>query len=168
MTATTSGARAALALCVALVVATALAFGLHVALSAQITPWVSEVMQHHKVIKPPYPAWLLVLAALTAVIPMATTALVLLLLYERLPGRGPFVKGIVFGIIQLALKGTLRNMIMDLAIGNPARVVLVQSSEAWSITLSTSIVLAYGISFWRLGRPSHSVDPPDLARSAST
>lgn len=93
-------------------------------------------------VQQPYPAAVVVVAAATAVLPALGKVLAFLLMQEHLPGKSGWQKGLSFGaLLLLAGDGLFRMPVMNLVIGNPVDVVLVQSAEAWAIALITGAVI---------------------------
>ena len=120
------------------------AFGFHVLIGPMIQQWVGQQMQGVPLNRTG--AAVGTLAFATAIVDIAAIALLQILLHRRLPGGSPLLKGLVFGVLLLAVRGRFPRMfIMNLAIGNPLPVVLVQESEGWIIMLSSPVILAYTI-----------------------
>jgi len=75
-------------------------------------------------------------------LPAAGKVLGYWLLQDRLPGRVPWLKGLVYGLLLLLMSDALlRSPIMNFAVGNPHDVVLVQSAEAWLIYAVTGVLI---------------------------
>src|SRR5262245_38574917 len=113
-----------LLLAVGIVAAAVVALGLHVAADPVIQEWVGRQMKGAKLHRtgPLIGA----LAFVTAMVDIGAISLVQILMYPRLPGKGPVVKGLAFGVLLLAIRSRFPRMfIMNLAIGNPLVVVLV-------------------------------------------
>ena len=65
--------------------------------------------------------WVMALAAITAIIPVLATMLLAWLIWERLPARSWWARGLLLWLLLLLLDGALlRQPIMNLAVGNPA------------------------------------------------
>jgi hypothetical protein len=104
-------------------------------------------------VRQPYPASVVTVAAATAILPTLGTVLTFLLLRNHLPGRTRWQKGISFAaLLVLSSDGAIRMPVMNLVIGNPVDVVLVQSAELWMINLLAGVVIA-------LIAPSTASDP---------
>lgn len=70
-------------------------------------------------------------------------AIVYALVRPALPGRSSLGRGLVLGVLMLAVMGRLfRQPAMDLAIGNPVAVVLVQDGVSWLLWAVVSMVVA--------------------------
>ncbi len=95
------------------------------------------------VIRDPYPAWFVMTAALTALIPAAFKVILYYFLGASIPFRNKLLKGATYGVILLAVGDNLIRMpIMQLLSGNPGFIVLLQSAEAWVIYIGSGIAIA--------------------------
>ncbi len=107
-----------------------------------------------QIIHEPYPIYVMAVAFLSAAIPTLGKVFVYCWLHEKLPGRSPFVKGLWFGLLMLFIRDDmLRLPIMNLVVGNPFDVVLVQSLEAWLLYPLTGLLIALCI-----GQPRAAVN----------
>lgn len=94
------------------------------------------------ILQQPYPPAVIVVAAATAVLPALGKVLVFLLTQKHLPGRSGWQKGLSFGaLLLLAGDGLLRTPVMNLIVGNPVDVVLVQVAEPWAMSFVTGIAI---------------------------
>lgn len=122
------------------VAAAAIGFFIHVGSQSWVRSWVSAHMQGREVI----PSWdVRYVALLTSV----ETGLGLVVLYAlirpALPGKSSFSRGLLLGILMLAVMGRLfRQPVMNLVIGNPLPVVAVQDGISWVLWTSMAIVVA--------------------------
>ncbi len=131
----------------AVVVAAAIGFSIHVLYGQG---WAEAYVQRaadmgrlNGALHQPYPTTIVVIAALTALVPTAGKVLAYILLKERLPGRSRIVKGLAFGLLVLLMGDALiRLPLMNAVIGNPFDVVLVQSLEGWLIAPLMGIAIA--------------------------
>jgi hypothetical protein len=91
----------------------------------------------------PYPAWLVTVAFITELLPVAGKIALYLLIRDFLPGKSRLMKGLSYGLLLMAIGDTLvRAPLMDALVGNPVDVVLVQNAEGWAIDLSVGSVIA--------------------------
>ena len=131
----------------ALLIATGLAFGIHVIYghgwAAAYVDNAAHSGRLHGVLHEPYPASVVTIAYLTALFPMAGKVAVYVLLKDSLPGRSRIANGLWFGLLLMAMSDSLfRLPLMNLLIGNPFDVVFVQGLEGWSIDAATGIAVA--------------------------
>ena len=114
-------------------------FVVHVSSQAPVQAWVSAHMEGRSVV----PSWdVRYLALLTSL----ETGIALVLLYSlvrsALPVRSSFGRGLVLAALVLAVMGRLlRQPLMNIAIGNPWPVVLVQDGVSWLVWLCTCVVV---------------------------
>lgn len=100
------------------------------------------------VLTEPYPAWIVAVAAATALVPTFGKVLVYLLVRERLPGRAAWQKGLLFaGLLLLMSDGTLRQPFMDVLVGVPSDVALAQALEPWLIQPLVGLLIALVLEF---------------------
>jgi hypothetical protein len=143
----------------AVAIATAVGFSIHVLYGRG---WANDYLQqaaHEErfdhILREPYPAWLVVIAALTAMITMAAKVLVFVLIRDRLPGTSGLVKGLWYGVILLAFNEWLIRMpIMAMMVGNDLDLMVVQGLEHWAIALLVGPIIGvltppYDVSFKR-------------------
>lgn len=95
-----------------------------------------------QVLKEPYPPGIVALAAATALIPTLGKVLAFLLLRERLPGTAPWQKGLAFGGLLLLMNDALlRQPLMNLAVGVPVDLTLLQAVEGWLIPPAMGLLI---------------------------
>ncbi|MDA3913569.1 hypothetical protein [Oleiagrimonas sp.] len=125
---------------VAALVSSLAAFVIHVSTLGWTHAWVVQHMQGH----PVTPSWdVRYVAAMTAL----ETGIGLVILYalvrKALPVKSSLARGLVLGVILLAVMGRLfRQPFMDLLIGNPFPVVAVQDGIHWVIWLVACVIVA--------------------------
>lgn len=115
-------------------------FSIHVGSQGWVRSWVSAHMQGREVI----PSWdVRYLALLTSFETGVGLVIVYALVRPALPGKSSLVRGLLLGVLMLAVMGRLfRQPAMDLAIGNPLGVVAVQDGISWVLWLTVSVVVA--------------------------
>lgn len=128
-------------------VASAAGFGIHVLCgqgwALEYATRAAQAGRLGGVLREPYPTYVVVVAALTTLIPTLGKVLVFLLVRDRLPGRTALMKGLAFGLLLLLINDALLRLpIMNVVIGNPVDVMLVQSLEAWLISPIMGILIA--------------------------
>lgn len=113
---------------------------IHLGTQAWVKYWVSAQMAGRSVA----PSWdVRFLAAATSIKVGVATALIYVLLRKAMPGLPTVARGALLGGLLLAVTGRLlRQPVMDLAIGNPLGVVLVQDGVTWLTWLARSIAVA--------------------------
>ena len=118
---------------------------LHLLIGESVGARVSEIMiaRGMGVQTPPYSASVNILAFGTTIFPGIASAFVFYLIEPNLPGKGIVSKGVIFGLLCMAMRGSLiRLPLMDLAIGNPIEVVLLQRLEPFAIGFCMALVIS--------------------------
>src|SRR5690349_14871605 len=92
-------------------VASAAGFGIHVLYgqgwALQYVARAAQGGRLNGVVREPYPNYVVVIAALTALIPTFGKVLMFMLVRDRLPGRTAVVKGLGFGLLLLMINDAL-------------------------------------------------------------
>jgi len=129
-----------LAASISAVAAAVVGFSIHVGSQGWIRAWVSAHMQGREII----PSWdVRYLALLTSIESGIGLVIVYALARPALPGKSSLVRGLLLGVLMLAVMGRLfRQPMMNLAIGNPLPVVAVQDGISWVLWALMSIVVA--------------------------
>lgn len=136
----------ALRVALAVIVATASGFFIHVyygrGLANAYVQAQAAAGRLSEIVREPYPMPIFLTALATALVPMAFKVGLFVLVRERLPGRSGAAKGLWYGLLLLAIGDNfIRIPIMSVVVGNPADVMLVQSAEAWAISLVTGLLI---------------------------
>lgn len=96
----------------------------------------------NEIAREPYPWGVYVAALATAFVPTLFQVFLFVLVRDRLPGASGVVKGLWFGVFLLAIGDNLLRMpIMNVVVGNPIDVMLVQSAEYWVIGLLKGLLI---------------------------
>ncbi len=133
---------------IATIVAAAMGFMIHVlygqGLAMEYVQSVAQEGRLNAIIRQPYPAWLVAIAATTALLPALGKVLLYVLIKEKLPASSNTCRGLLFGLLLLAIDDAfLRTPIMSVIVGNPFDVMLVQGVESWAISFIMGLVIAY-------------------------
>lgn len=118
---------------------------LHMFIGTRVGAYVTRIMTDREIVvlMPPYPSHVNALAFATSVIPGIGTAIAFYLIESNLPGKGVIQKGIIFGLLFMLMRGTLiRAPLMDLTVGNPIMVVLLQRFEPFATGLCMALVIS--------------------------
>lgn len=115
-------------------------FLIHVGSQGWIRSWVSAHMQGREVI----PSWdVRYVALLTSLETGIGLVILYALIRPALPGRSSLLRGLLLGVLMLAVMGRLfRQPVMNLVIGNPLPVVAVQDGISWVLWICMAIVVA--------------------------
>ena len=132
----------------ATIVAAAAGFAIHVlygqGLAMEYVQSAAQEGRLNEIIRQPYPAWLVTVAAITALIPTFGKVLLYVLIQDKLPASSNIGRGLLFGLVLLVIDDALlRTSIMSMVVGNPIDVMLVQSLEGWVIPLIMGLVIAH-------------------------
>jgi len=96
-----------------------------------------------ELLKEPFPAWFVVIAWISALLPVSMKVCVYHYTGDLIPTKVTLLRGFIYGLVLLALGGDLvRAPLMNLLVGNPADVVVVQLSEQWVIQIGTGLLVA--------------------------
>jgi hypothetical protein len=128
------------AILLAAVLSAGFGFVLHVFATEIISPYVASVMAGRRVV----PSWdVRIPAALSSIEQGIAVALLYLLVRFCLPSVGTLRRGLLVGVLALALGGNLvRQPMMNLLIGNPLAVVAMQDGVTWVIWLVMGLISA--------------------------
>jgi len=134
-------------LCIATFLIAIFGFSLHVTYGQG---WVSGLLNQaaqqgafNDLIKPPYPVYITIIAAVTALIPSAFKVLAYYFAGHLLPFNSSVANGALFGLILVGFTGGLfRAPVMSFLVGNPGYIVLAQSAETWLIGIGSGILIA--------------------------
>jgi hypothetical protein len=121
----------------------------HVGLLRLIDPVVGETMQAlgaagHHLTRPEDSPAVAALAAVTSVLEQGPAFVIaFLLVANALPFRSRLEQALACAALLLAVRGDLLRMpIMNVAIGNPVRIALLQQTEHWAAVLAACLVTA--------------------------
>lgn len=132
----------------ATIVAASIGFAIHVlygqGLAIEYVQSAAQEGRLNEIIQQPYPACLVAVAAITALIPTFGKVLLYVLIQDKLPASNNIGRGLLFGLVLLVIDDALlRKPIMSVVVGNPLDVMLVQSVEGWAIPLIMGLVVAH-------------------------
>lgn len=105
--------------------------------------------------------WVMVLAAITAIIPVLATMLLAWLIWDRLPARSWWARGLLLWLLLLLLDGALlRQPIMNLAVGNPASLTLAMVLDPWASKAALAFPIAAILGFIKPARTVTLMEEP--------
>lgn len=132
--------KARIAFLLAAVAGAVTGFAIHLSTQTWIQGWVAQHMAGRSV----GPSWdVRLLAAATSLEVGVATVFIYVLLRRSVPGLPTVVRGAILAALLLAVTGRLfRQPVMDLAVGNPLAVVLVQDGVAWLTWTALCIAVA--------------------------
>lgn len=118
------------------------AFAIHVFSQEWVLAWITEHMQGHE--ENVSEAWdVRYIAAITSIETGIGLVVLYALLRPALPFKSSFMRGIMLGVLLLAVMGRLlRQPLMNLVSGNPPSVVMVQDGITWVVWLVASVIVA--------------------------
>ena len=143
--------------------ASAVGFVLHRAVADHFPAWVGERMSGVSIKQPPYGPEVVVPAALSSVEYGVAFFLAYLLVRRSFPNLSVWLRAVAVTALCLALGGNLVRMpLMQLVVGNPLLVTLVQHAGIWMPYLVASFVLAFTYEWLvaRQAQPRVQPDPP--------
>lgn len=151
---------------VAAVAASAAGFTVHKAFADRLPAWVSAHMGSTQIKLPPYGPEIVVPATLTSLESGLAYLAAYLLVRRATPHRSVLVRALIVAALSLALHGSLLRMpVMQLLVGNPVWVTLVQHAGAWTPVVAASLIVAYAYESlgWLLAKPSMRPDRRDAS-----
>ena len=138
-------------LSVAAISAAAVGFLVHKSFADRLPAWVSAHMGSVQIKLPPYGPEVVVPAALTSLEPGLAFLAAYLLARRATPAWPTWRRALVVAALCLGLQGSLLRMpVMQLVVGNPVGVTLVQHAALWMPYVAACLVVAYAYEF--LGR----------------
>ena len=141
----------------AILASSAALFFTHKFAADRLPQWLSEQMIGVEIKRLPYGSEVVIPATFTAVEYGIALFLLYLALRRALPGTSAFSRSLVLAGLSLALGGNLLRMpIMQLVVGNPLHVVLVQHGAVWLPYIVGSLTLTYCYEWLR---PVHQARP---------
>jgi hypothetical protein len=125
---------------VAAVAAAVVGFVIHVGTQTWVQSWVTERMHGKEVVA----SWDVRYLALITSVEVGVGLVILYALVRRaMPVRSAVLRGLLLGVILLAVMGRLvRQPVMNLVIGNPLSVVIVQDGISWILWPAIAVVAA--------------------------
>ncbi len=127
---------------IAVIVASIATLTLHIYLLQVITPIINKIGPALTLQKPPYPLSTNLAAYITMLVPILVIAIIYRMLGHHLPGNNVFIKGIVLGCLLLLIKGELlRQPLMNVLVGNPVWLALLQQSHVWLSNLVLGLIV---------------------------
>ena len=129
---------------VAAVAASVVGFTVHKAFADLLPAWVSAHMGSAQIKLPPYGPEIVVPATLTSLESGLAYLAAYLLVRRATPHRSVLIRALLVAALSLALRGSLLRMpVMQLLVGNPVWVTLVQHAGVWAPIVAASLVVSY-------------------------
>lgn len=124
--------------------AAAVGLGCHVFLLKLITPIVNKEMVGVQIAHPPYSVAINIAAYLTMILPAAGMAIVYYFLLPHFPFNSRILRGLCLAILVLLVKGELVRMpIMNVLVGNPIKIAILQQSQIWISNIAMALMIAF-------------------------
>lgn len=128
----------------AILIASLASLSIHIFFLDWIGSVIASKMQGIVIAHPPYSQFINFMAYATIFIPVSAVSFVYYIGGDKIPCDNRFLKGIILGIFILLIKGALiREPLMNLLVGNPITVVLMQQSQVWISNLSMAVIIAF-------------------------
>ena len=147
---------------IAAVLSSLSAFAIHVFSQEWVLAWITEHIQGHE--GSIATSWdVRYVAAVTSVETGVGLVVLYALLRSALPFKSSFLRGLILGVLLLAVMGSLlRQPFMNLVVGNPLSVVVVQDGITWIVWLVASVIVALTYDWLspRVGPNSSCMDSP--------
>ena len=138
---------------IASIAASAAGFAVHKVFADRLPAWVSAHMENAQIKLPPYGPEIVVPAALTSLESGVAYLVAYLLVRRATPERSVLSRSLLVAALCLALHGSLLRMpVMQLLIGNPVWVTLVQHAGLWAPVVAACLVVAH--TYEIVARPS--------------
>ena len=128
----------------AIILATAIALVSHVFLLKWLQPLINQGLAHaHIINSKDYGPLIVSMAYVTLLIPVTAIAFIYYFAGHLLPVKTRLMKGVLLGIILLLVKSDLiRQPIMNVMVGVPAWVSILQHIQIWVYCLAVTIIVA--------------------------
>lgn len=122
--------------------ASTLGFIVHVFAVEWLQPWISQKMANHSVI----PSWdVRYFAMLTSIEYGIATILLYRLMRDKVIVHGKLKASLLLSVLLLGLHGALiRQPLMDVLVGSPLDVALLQNAFKWLTWILISVTVVYG------------------------
>jgi hypothetical protein len=122
--------------------ASTLGFIVHVFTVEWLQPWISQKMANHSVI----PSWdVRYFAMLTSIEYGIATILLYRLMRDKVIVHGKLKASLLLSVLLLGLHGALiRQPLMDVLVGSPLDVALLQNAFKWLTWILISVTVVYG------------------------
>ena len=133
------------------VLATAVSFFTHVALQEWSTAWFvrnSDYMRSLQIIRPPYPTYIVTVAGVLQLLPMAAQFALCTLAWISLPFTERAAKAGTIVLLSLLANDVIRTDIMTMLVGNPLAVTLISRADSLVPKLLTAAIFATGLAIW--------------------
>ena len=128
----------------AIVIASFISLSIHIFLLGWIKPIIALKMQGIIIPHPPYSQFINFMAYATIFIPVSAVSFGYYIVGDRISCDNRLLKGLILGTFILLIKGALiREPLMNLLVGNPTTIVLLQQSQVWISNFSMAIVIAF-------------------------
>jgi hypothetical protein len=128
----------------AIILATAIALTSHIFLLKWLQPLINQGLAHaHIIHSKDYGHLIVSFAYITLLIPVAAIAFIYYFAGHLLPVKTRVMKGVLLGIILLLVKSDLiRQPVMNVLVGVPAWVSILQQIQVWVYCLAVTIIIA--------------------------
>ncbi len=124
--------------------AAAVGLGCHIFLLKLITPIVNKEMVGVQIAHPPYSVFINIAAYLTVILSAAGMAIVYYFLAPHFPFNSRVLRGLCLAALVLLVKGELiRVPIMNILVGNPIKIALLQQSQIWISNIAMALMIAF-------------------------
>ena len=126
------------------VIASFISLSVHRIMLKETSSYLNQALVNISVIKPPYPAYINVIAYLTSILPGLGVTILYYLMTPYFNTPSKLLRTAYLSILLLLLKGELiRQLIMNILVGNPIAIAFLQQSQVWL----TNIMMALAVVF---------------------
>jgi hypothetical protein len=131
----------------------------HVYLLNATQPIINTYMSSVHVLHPPYNIFITTAAYITSVIPTVGKVAIYYFIERYSPYKKTY-NGIMFLLLLLLLNGEfLRMSVMNLLIGNPLKVVILQDGQAILVTLLSGLAIIFTMPSWKKQNVKKKISP---------
>jgi hypothetical protein len=126
------------------IIASLAGLSLHIIMLKELTPYITSTLNNTTILKPPYPIYINISAYITAILPGFGLALLYYFIRPYFSIKSKVARGILLGLFVLLIKGELiRQPIMNILVGNPISIALLQQSQIWLTSLVMSLLVVF-------------------------
>lgn len=124
--------------------AAAVGLGCHVFLLKLITFIINKQMIGVQILHPPYPVFINIAAYVTMIFPAAGMVIVYYFLAPYFSFDSKILRGLCLAALILLVKGELiRAPIMNILVGNPIKIALLQQSQVWISNTAMALIITF-------------------------
>ncbi len=133
-----------LAIIYSVIISGFLALSFHIIFINKTTSIINALLNNVTIIKLPYPLYINLIAYITTFIPVLAAAILYIIMFPFLKLKSYLSQSFILGTFVLMIKGELiRQPLMNVLVGNPFLVALIQQSQIWLSNYIMSFIIVF-------------------------